>query len=111
MCSCPMPIPVRTANGEPLVWRCANCNRLLPTPDPRDAEIARLKADLADTRADLGRAMLTGREIEHENNRLRAALAAGPAALRAKGRTVRLMHPEFAAEHVEAAQRAAMEEK
>ena len=54
---------------------------------------------------------MTGREIEHENNRLRAALAAGPAALRAKGRTVRLMHPEFAAEHVEAAQRAAMEEK
>mgnify|MGYP003408425976 CR=1 FL=1 len=101
MCSCPMPIPVRTANGEPLVWRCANCNRLLPTPDPRDAEIARLKADLADTRADLGRAMLTGREIEHENNRLRAALAAGPAALRAMGSV-------FLAEHVEAAQEAAM---
>ena len=69
VCSCPMPIPVRTANGEPLVWRCANCNRLLPTPDPRDAEIARLKADLADTRADLGRAMLTGRRRLRKNRR------------------------------------------
>ena len=81
----------------------------------RDAEIARLKAEVAaamDQRDEQeGGKILERKRAERAEalvERQQRALAAGPAALREKGRTVRLMHPEFAAEWVEAAQEAAL---
>ena len=66
-------------------------------PDPRDAEIARLKAELEAERFDT-------RILHRDLAAHKRALAAGPAALRRAGSAL-------AAGRVEAAQEAAMKEK
>ena len=89
----------------PICGEGCNCQ-----PDPRDAEIARLRAERHDISRffEIGRLRASLATAHATIARQARALAAGPAALREKGRTVRLMHPEFAAEWVEAAQEAAL---
>ena len=102
VCKCRQPVPMQS---QVSMYICASCSEKIVGPDPCDAEIARLKAEVASTRDAWSEKY---NEQAALMDRLRAALAAGPAALREKGRTVRLMHPEFAAEWVEAAQEAAL---
>lgn len=70
-------------------------------PDPRDAEIARLKAEVVNQRHEIG--MLLAALAAYQR-----ALAAGPAALR---RVEVNLYPAQAAEIVERAQAAAMKEE
>ena len=46
MCSCPMPVPLRSRSDASTPWHCSACGRDIRGPDPSDAEIARLKAEV-----------------------------------------------------------------